>query len=99
MPKLSQRLDSTEAQRALQMAYDWAIARPKITHPKQLVLLIDSMQDRTVIEEKDFNIAKVIRHNLNQVLKLITYWSGYEAQWVKNQLRQHVVHLNEVIHG
>lgn len=99
MSKLSQRLDSTEAQRALQAAYDWAVARPDVAHHKQLVLLIDSMKDRTVIEEVDFNIAKVIRHDLRMVLKLLTYWSGYEAQWVKNQLRYHITYLDGVIHG
>ncbi len=97
MGKLSQRLDSTEAQHALQLTYEWAM-EGTTSNARTVADIIDCMPSRDVIEIKDTVFyAKSTRIMLNHIVSLITFWHGYNAQWAKEHLRRHIVELNAII--
>ncbi len=99
MTKLSQRLDSTEAQHALQLTYDWAM-EGTTSNARTVADIIDAMPSRELIELTDEYVvlyAKSTRTMLGHILSLLPYWHGYVAQVAKESLRRHVVELNAVI--
>ncbi len=95
--KLSQRLDSTEAQHALQLTYDWAM-EGTTSNARTVADIIDAMPSREIIVlDHTILYAKSTRTMLGHILSLLPYWHGYVAQVAKDSLRRHVVELNAII--
>lgn len=95
--KLTQRLNDTEAQRVLQLTYNWACHR-STSNSRMVRGIIDAMPEyETVQHLEQFNRA--VRNTLQHILSLLIYWHGYEAQFVKSTLRKYVVSLSKVINA